>query len=154
MTLTKIYEKIKDDSNIQSKEYYISTIRTLSAKKHIWIHKESWEIIKYLIFSENTSGVKDGLYILGAMLALSRYTKDHFVLTNAREIFLHKLIDLLDPLNEKRIFYDSLDALEIILGHDDFLEILTTAFLRAIQDISTVNGYTNYIQGMACYMPS
>ena len=104
--------------------------------------------------SENTSGVKDGLYILGAMLALSRYTKDHFVLTNAREIFLHKLIDLLDPLNEKRIFYDSLDALEIILGHDDFLEILTTAFLRAIQDISTVNGYTNYIQGMACYMPS
>jgi hypothetical protein len=83
------------------------------------------------------------------MLKLST---DSFVLTNAREIFLHRLIDLVDPLKPQRIFLDSLDALETMLEKNDFMEILSAAYVRALENIEKDTEYTYFSQGIIIRM--
>jgi hypothetical protein len=127
-TLAKIYIKIQNNSPL-IKEINITKILTFASKRRIWVHKESWDIIKYLLFSENKEDLKNGLYILGEMVKLAKLEKVFFVLRNVEELFLYKLIDFSDPKNKKSISQDALDVLEIILDSEVFFHICILVFI-------------------------
>ena len=119
-TLAKINKEIQKNSSL-IKEINITKIRTFSSKRRIWAHNESWDIIKYLLFSENEKNLKNGLYVLGEMVKLAKSERVFFVLRNVEELFLFKLIDFSDPINKHRISHDALNVLEIILDSNFFL---------------------------------
>lgn len=144
-TLAKIYIEIQKNSPL-IKEINITKILTFASKRRIWVHKESWDIIKYLLFSENKEDLKNGLYILGEMVKLAKLEKVFFVLRNVEELFLYKLIDFSDPKNKKSISHDALDVLEVILDSDVFFHICILVLLQSMEDITNNEDYSNYIQ--------
>jgi hypothetical protein len=46
-------------------------MRTFATNRRIWVHKETWDIIKYLLFLGNLVDIKDGMYILGEMVKIA-----------------------------------------------------------------------------------
>lgn len=144
-TLAKIYNEIQKNSTI-IKEINITKIQTFSSKRRIWVHKESWDIIKYLLFSENEEDLKNGLYVLGEMVKLAKSEKVFYVLRNIEELFLFKLIDFSDPLNKNRISHDALNVLEIILDSNIFFNIFISVLIKSMEDITNTEEYTHFIQ--------
>jgi hypothetical protein len=142
--LAKIYVGIQKD--FATKELNITKLRSFAAKRKIWIHKVSWDIIESLIFSKEEADIKDGLFVIGEMVKLARVEKSYFVLRNVEELFLFKLLEFSDPLNKKRISHDALEILEIILDSNAYFEICVSAIIRAMEDIVEGQNYTSYIQ--------
>lgn len=141
--LAKIYVGVQKDS--VAKELNITKLRSFASERKIWIHKVSWDIIEYLIFSKEEADIKDGLFVIGEMVKLARLEKSYFVLRNVEELFLFKLLELSDPL-KKRVSHDALEILEIILDSNAYFEICVSALIRAMEDIVEDQNYTSYIQ--------
>jgi hypothetical protein len=112
----------------------------------LWLHKESWSIIEYLIFSREKDDVRDGLYILGEMVKVAKIENASFVLRNVEELFLFKLLDLSDPLNNKRLSHDALSILEVVLDASSFFKICISVLVKAMEDISSDQDYFSFIQ--------
>ena len=144
-TLASIYNKIRN--GIQKiKELNITKIRTFSTKRRIWVHKETWYLIEYLIFSDNIEEFKDGIYILGEMIKAAKLVNEPYILKNVEELFFFKLLAFADPLKGKSISQDTLDILEIILEPDVFFNICISVLIKAMEDISDNSHYIEYIQ--------
>jgi hypothetical protein len=60
------------------------------------VHKESWDIVKYLILSDIDEDIRDGLFILGEMVKLAKSETASYVLRNVEELFIFKLLDFSD----------------------------------------------------------
>ena len=144
-TIASIYNKIRNGSQ-EIKEFNITKIRTLSTNRKIWVHKETWDLIEYLIFSENIAEVKDGIYILGEMVKVAKSDNDTYIVKNIEELFFFKLLSFVDPLKGKYISQDTLEILEIILEDDVFFNIFISVLIKAIEDIPNNSYYCKYIQ--------
>lgn len=143
-TLIQVYNRIQSDLPI--KEVNVTKIRTLSSKRRIWVHKESWNIIKYLIFSDTMEDIRDGLFILGEMVKLAKLETKLYVLRNVKELFVFRLLDLSDPLNIKRLSQDALNVLEYILDSRSFFMVCIAALTRVIEELHPDEKYNSSIQ--------
>ena len=144
-TIASIYNKIRSGSQ-EIKEFNITKIRTLSTNRRIWVHKETWDLIEYLIFSENIAEIKDGIYILGEMVKIAKSENDTYIVKNVEELFFFKLLGFVDPLKGKYISQDTLGILEIILENDVFFNIFISVLIKAMEDIPDHSYYCEYIQ--------
>lgn len=142
--LAKICVGIQKDS--VTKELNITKLRSFASKRKIWIHRVSWDIIEFLIFSKEEADSKNWLFVIGEMVKLARLEKSYFVLRNVEELFLFKLLEFSDPLNKKRVSHDALEILEIILDSNAYFEICVSAIIRAMEDIVEEQKYTSYMQ--------
>ena len=144
-TIASIYNEIKTGSQI-IKELNIKKIKTIVTNRRVWVHKETWDLIEYLIFSDNIEDVKDGIYILGEMVKVAKLQQELYISKNVEELFFFKLLDLSDPLKGKYISQDTLNILEIILEPSLFFNICISVLTKAIEDIPEEQKYIEYIQ--------
>jgi hypothetical protein len=144
-TIAEIYNKIMTGSH-RIKNVNITKIREFATKRRIWIHKEAWDLIKYLVFSDNIEDIKDGIYVLGEMVKLAKSENITYVSKNVEELFIFKLLDFSDPLNDKNISHDVLNVLEIILKPNIFFHVCVSVLIKAMEDISDNFHYSTYIQ--------
>ena len=80
------------------------------------------------------------------MLKNSKICKDDFVYGNVATLFLHRLLELFDPRNQKKIFYDSLQAIEYILDPNDLFDLCISGLIDAMKNLTSDTDYSNYIQ--------
>ena len=142
--LAEIYNNLKSDIE-EVKQMAVTEIRNYSEKENMWRFKEWWEIVEFLIYSENEEDRRDGVYILIEALKQSkRDSGDVNIIKNARELFGHKLLEYITPNNLDRISDDSMDILEVILNADQVYDICIGGLIDGIKNVKD-NEYTNYI---------
>lgn len=90
--------------------------------------------------------IKDGIYILGEMAKVAKLENEAYIIKNVEELFLFKLLDFADPLNDKSMSQDTLDILEIILEPGVFFNICISVLIKAMEDIPDNSYYIEYIQ--------
>ncbi len=144
--IKEIVENIKSSEIPSMREANIEKIIAFASKRMIWEHAETWELVRYLLYSSNVSVNTEGLYILTEMLNLSKMTKDFFVVVNAAQLYLHRLLEFFHPKYEKRISYNSLLALESIMKTDDIFDLCITGIIESTNVIPNENDYSSYIQ--------
>jgi hypothetical protein len=144
-TIALIYNKIQTGTQ-GIKNLNITKIREFATKRRIWVHKEAWDLIKHLVFSDNIFDIKDGIYVLGEMVKLAKSENITYVSKNVEELFFFKLLEFSNPLNDKNISHDVLNVLEIIVKPDVFFNICISVLLKSMEDITDNSHYSAYIQ--------
>ncbi|MGH9926554.1 MAG: hypothetical protein ACRD5B_14380 [Nitrososphaeraceae archaeon] len=70
------------------------------------------------------------IYILGELVKVARLEGRDYVLRNAEELFIFKLMEQSDPLRKKRISHDALDTLDNILDSHHFFRFCVSVLIR------------------------
>jgi hypothetical protein len=144
--LVEIYHDLKNDIH-EVKQMAITEIRNYSEKTNAWRFKEWWEIVEFLIYSDNEEDRRDGVYVLIEGLKQSqRMGGDTYVIKIAYELFGHKLLEYITPGNPDRISNDSMDILEVILDSNETYDICIGGLIDGMKNVKDNNKLTDYIQ--------
>jgi len=145
--LSTIYYDLKNEDIPEVKEMAVTEIRNYSGKVNIWSFKEWWEIVEFLIFSNNEEDRMNGVYILIEALKRSKRVGENiYIKKTVNELFGHKLLEYISPSNSNRISGDSLDILEAILDSNQLFDIYIMGLTDGMEKIENDNEYTDYIR--------
>jgi hypothetical protein len=142
--LAEIYHDLKNDIH-EVKQMAVTEIRNYSERANVWNFKEWWEIVEFLIYSNNEEDRRDGVYILIEALKRSKIDgEDSNIVKTANELFGHKLLEYITPNNLDRISNDSMDILEVILDSNQVYDICIEGLIEGMKKVND-NEYTDYI---------
>lgn len=152
--LKSIYNDLTGGGRANRRSAAITTLRRYSEKRRLWNQDISWDIISYLINSQDNSDIKDGLYVLEYMIRTSAKIGDidhQKVKELIRERFGSQLVKLSYPTVDRRVSFDSFVILKEITKEDTLSKYAIEALQAAMAKVENDNDYTRYIQTLVSY---
>jgi TIR domain len=147
--MKRIWTELTGNMTKYRKEATIAKLRHYSESRKIWKDQTTWEIISYLIHSDNNEDILNGLYIMEYIIKTSkREHKDiaDSVIENAKERFASQLIRLIYPNFQLRISQDSFRLLKVMVEENILSKYSLQALDIAMAEINDDSEYFNYIQ--------